>query len=398
MGGALEGVKVLDLTNWIAGPFGTMLLGDLGADIIKVEAPAGDGLRALGPPFQNGQSHFFMGTNRNKRDIVIDIKTSEGLSVVRELAHRCDVLVQNMRPGAAEVYGLGYDVLRTHNSALIYVTNTGYGNRGPLKDMPGFDLVMQGLGGVMYRGDEHPEVYRYFPPADMATGMLIAYAVCAALFHRQRTGAGQLIDTSLFATMLTLQSGILFFGEHQPPYTIHELAPYIPTYRAYYDSEGAYFTVAALSEEQWRRLCDVVGLPDVAADDQFDSLENRYNNADELIPLLQGKFAEHPRSYWIAALNEQQIPSGPVYSHDDLRREPHVQEMDLLPRLHHPVAGEIQCVGLPVTFHGTPASIRSASPMPGQHSSDILQELGYTPEKIQSLYRTGAVQQLQNSE
>lgn len=398
MGGALEGVKVLDLTNWIAGPFGTMLLGDLGADIIKVEAPAGDGLRALGPPFQNGQSHFFMGTNRNKRDIVIDIKTSEGLSVVRELAHCCDVLVQNMRPGAAEVYGLGYDVLRTHNSGLIYVTNTGYGNRGPLKDMPGFDLVMQGLGGVMYRGDEHPEVYRYFPPADMATGMLIAYAVCAALFHRQRTGAGQLIDTSLFATMLTLQSGILFFGEHQPPYTIHELAPYIPTYRAYYDSEGAYFTVAALSEEQWRRLCDVVGLPDVAADDQFDSLENRYNNADELIPLLQGKFAERPRSYWIAALNEQQIPSGPVYSHDDLRREPHVQEMDLLPRLHHPVAGEIQCVGLPVTFHGTPASIRSASPMPGQHSSDILQELGYTPEKIQSLYRTGAVQQLQDNE
>jgi crotonobetainyl-CoA:carnitine CoA-transferase CaiB-like acyl-CoA transferase len=395
MSGALEGIIVLDLSNWIAGPFGTTLLGDLGADIIKVEAPAGDGCRALGPPFQKGETHFFMGINRNKRDIVIDLKTPPGQEVARTIAQQCDVLVQNMRPGMAEQYGLGYDTLRAVNPRLIYLTNTGYGNRGPLKDMPGFDLIMQGIGGVMYRGEEHPQVYRYFPPADMATGMLIAYAVCAALYHRERTGQGQLIDTALFATMLTLQSGILFFGADPPPFAIHDVAPYIPTYRAYLDSEGHYFTVAALSEEQWRRLCQVAGAAELGTDARFDSLHKRVNNAEQLIPLLQSKFAARPRAHWIAALNAQQIPSGPVYSHEDLRREPHVQEMHLLPTMHHPVAGAIQSVGLPVVFHGSPASIRMPPPLLGQHTEDILRQYGYSAEKIQELTTLGAVQQWQ---
>lgn len=393
MTGALHGITIVDLSNWIAGPFGTMLLGDLGAEVIKIESPAGDGCRALGPPFQQGEAHFFMGVNRNKRDIIVDLKTVAGQDVVRDLAQRCDVLVQNMRPGVAESYGLGYEALRTSNPRLIYVTNTGYGTRGPLKDMPGFDLVMQSIGGVMYRGEEQPEVYRYFPPADMATGMLIAYAVCAALYHRTQTGVGQLVDTSLFGTMLALQSGILFFGAEPPPFTVHEIAPYIPTYRAFRDAEGQYFTVAALSEEQWRRLCTVVGLTALGTDERFDSLLKRLNAAEELIPLLQSKFGEQPRTHWVAALNAQSIPSGPVYAHADLRRELHVHEMQLLPRLHHPVAGEIQMVGLPVVFHGTPASIQRPPPMHGQHTEEILHELGYTEEKIQTLQRTGAVKQ-----
>jgi crotonobetainyl-CoA:carnitine CoA-transferase CaiB-like acyl-CoA transferase len=397
MSGALDDVKILDLTNWVAGPFGTMLLGDLGADIIKVESPAGDGCRALGPPFQKGEAHYFMGTNRNKRDIVIDLTTAEGQAIVQDLAQQCDVLVQNMRPGAAERYGLGYETLRSRNPRLIYVTNTGYGNRGPLKDMPGFDLVMQGIGGVMYREDRHPELYPYFPPADMATGMLIAYAVCAALYHRQRTGEGQLIDTSLFATILCLQACYLFFGEEPPPYSLCEITPYIPTYRAYRDAEGQYFTVAALSEEQWRRLCSIVGLEDLGTDERFDSLYKRINNAEELIPLLQSKFDEHPRAHWIAVLNEQQIPSGPVYSHQDLRQEPHVHEMNLLPTMQHPIAGTIQSVGLPVVFHGSPASIRMPAPVHGQHTEAILREVGYSDEKIQALKRAGVVQQWHNS-
>jgi len=151
MPGALEGVKILDLSNWIAGPFGTMLLGNLGADVIKVESPSGDGCRPLGPPFQQGESHFFMGINRNKRDIIIDLKTADGQAIVRDLVAWCDVLVQNMRPGAAETYGFGYETLREDHPGLIYVTNTGYGPHGPLKDMPGFDMVMQGIGGVMHR-------------------------------------------------------------------------------------------------------------------------------------------------------------------------------------------------------------------------------------------------------
>ena len=395
MSGALDGITVLDLSNWLAGPFGTTLLGDLGADIIKVESPAGDGARALGPPFQKGEAHFFMGINRNKRDMIIDLKTPQGQEVARTIARQCDVLVQNMRPGVAESYGLGYETLHQHNPRLIYVTNTGYGNRGPLKDMPGFDLIMQGIGGAMYRGDEQPEVYRYFPPADMATGMLIAYAVCAALYHRERTGQGQLIDTALFATMLSLQSGLLFFGEDPPPFVIHEVVPYIPTYRAYRDAEGKYFTVAALSEDQWRRLCQVVGVADLGTDPRFDSLLKRVNNAAELIPLLQGKFAAHPRQYWITALNAQHIPSGPVYSHEDLRREPHVQEMNLLPTIHHPLAGATQAVGLPVVFHGSPASIRQPAPLHGQHTEDILRQYGYSEAQIAELKSTGAVRQWQ---
>jgi crotonobetainyl-CoA:carnitine CoA-transferase CaiB-like acyl-CoA transferase len=395
MSGALTGITVLDLSNWIAGPFGTTLLGDLGADIIKVESPEGDGCRALGPPFQKGETHFFMGINRNKRNLILDLKTAPGQEVARTIARRCDVLVQNMRPGVAERYGLGYDTLRSENPRLIYLTNTAYGSRGPLKDMPGFDLIMQGIGGVMHRGDEQPEVYRYFPPADMATGMLIAYAVCAALYHRERTGKGQLIDTALFATMLCLQSGILFFGEDPPPFVIHEIAPYIPTYRAYRDSEGQFFTVAALSEEQWRRLCRVADVPDIGTDPRFDSLHKRVNNAEELIPLLQHKFAQYPRQHWITAMNEQQIPSGPVYSHDDLRQEAHVQEMHLLPTMQHPVAGAIQFAGLPVVFHDSPASIRLPSPMHGQHTEDILREYGYSEEKIQELKTLGAVRQWQ---
>lgn len=398
MGGALDGITVLDLSNWIAGPFGTTLLGDLGADIIKVEPPDGDGCRALGPPFQKGETHFFMGLNRNKRGIVVDLKMPEGREIVRDLARQCDVLVQNMRPGAAEQYGLGYDALRSENRRLIYVTNTGYGNRGPLKDMPAFDMVMQGIGGVMYREGEQPEVYRYFAPADMATGMMIAYAVCAALYHREQTGEGQMIDTALFATMLALQSGILFFGEEQPAYAINEIVPYMPTYRAYRDSEGQYFTVAVLSEEQWRRLCNVIDLPELGQDHRFNNMEKRINNAEELIPLIQSKFDGRTRAEWIAALNEQQIPSGPVYSHEELRREPHVHEMDLLPTQHHPVAGKIQIVGLPVVFHGSPASIRRPAPTHGQHSEEILHQHGYSPARIEALKNTGAIQQWQDAQ
>ena len=393
MGGALDGIKILDLSNWIAGPFGATLLGDLGADVIKVEAPAGDGCRGLGPPFQNGETHFYMGINRNKRDIIVDLKTPAGQEIVQELARHCDVLVQNMRPGVAEGYGLGYDTLRANNPRLIYVTNTGFGKRGPFKDMSGFDLIMQGVGGVMYRGDEQPEFYRYFPPADMATGMLIAYAVCAALYHRERSGQGQLIDTALFATILCLQSGILFFGQEPPPFVIHEVAPYIPTYRAYRDADGLYFTVAALSEEQWRRLCQAVGLVELSTDARFDSLHKRLNNAETLIPLLQSKFAEQPRSHWIAVLHAQQIPTGPVFSHADLRHAPQVQEMDLLPTMQHPVAGPIQTVGLPVEFHGSPASIRLPAPLHGQHTEEILRELGYTADKIQALQNAQVVRQ-----
>jgi crotonobetainyl-CoA:carnitine CoA-transferase CaiB-like acyl-CoA transferase len=395
MAGALDGVKILDLSNWIAGPFGTTLLGDLGADIIKVEAPTGDGCRALGPPFQQGETHFFMGLNRNKRDIVVDLKTAAGQEVVRDLARQCDVLVQNLRPGVAEGSGLGYETLSADNPRLIYVTNSGYGSRGPLKDMPAFDLIMQGIGGVMHRGAEQPEFYRYFPPADMATGMLIAYAVCAALYHRERTGQGQRIDTALFATILSLQSGILFFGEEPAPFAIHEIAPYVPTYRAYRDAEGQYFTVAALSEEQWRRLCQVAGLPELPADDRFDSMTNRINDADTLIALLQSQFAEQPRAHWIATLNAHHIPAGPVYSHADLRQEPHVHDMQLLPTLQHPVAGAIQTVGLPVVLHTTPASIRRPAPLHGEHTTAVLRELGYSAEKIQALQQSGAVRQWQ---
>jgi formyl-CoA transferase/CoA:oxalate CoA-transferase len=397
MPGALDGVKIVDLSNWIAGPFGTMLLGDLGADIIKVESPSGDGCRALGPPFQKGESHFFMGVNRNKRGIIVDLKTPEGQDVVRGLVRQCDVVVQNMRPGMVEQYGLGYDTLRAQQPGLIYVTNTGYGRRGPLKDMAGFDLVMQGIGGVMQRGEQHPEFYRYFPPADMATGMLIAYAVCAALYHRARTGSGQLIDTSLFGTMLALQSGILFFGEAPPPFAVHEIAPYIPTYRAYGDANGQYFTVAALSEEQWQRLCWVVGEEALGTDERFNNLEKRVNNADVLIPMLQRKFAEHPRAHWIAALNAEHIPSGPVYTHDDLRCEPHVAAMDLLPSVHHPVAGKTQMAGLPVVFHASPASIRLPAPTHGQHTEEILRHLGYTEDQVRRLQASGAVHQWQAS-
>ena len=377
MPGALDGIKILDLSNWIAGPFGTMLLGDLGADVIKVEAPAGDGLRALGPPFQQGEAH------------------EGGREVVRDLARQCDVLVQNMRPGAAEEYGLGYKTLRSELPGLIYVTNTGYGPHGPLKDMPGFDLVMQGIGGVMHRGDEQPEVYRYFPPADMATGMLIAYAVSAALYHRERTGHGQLIDTSLFGAMLALQSGILFFGEEPPPFVIHDIVPYIPTYRAYRDADGKYFTIAALSEEQWKRLCRVIDEEALGNDENFNNLEKRLNHAEELIPLLQRKFAECPRAHWVTALNAEQIPSGPVYTHEDLRHEPHVEEMNLLPTVQHPIAGKTRMVGSPVVFHGTPASIRMPAPTHGQHTEEILRELGYTDDQIQRLQHAGAVKQWQ---
>jgi crotonobetainyl-CoA:carnitine CoA-transferase CaiB-like acyl-CoA transferase len=293
----------------------------------------------------------------------------------------------------AERYGLGYATLCAENPRLVYVTNTGFGTRGPFKDLPGFDLIMQGIGGVMHRGEQHPEFYRYFPPADMATGMLIAYAVGAALYHRERTGQGQLIDTALFATILCLQSGILFFGQEPAPFAIHEIAPYIPTYRAYRDADGQYFTVAALSEEQWRRLCQVAGLAELSTDGRFDSLHQRLNNAEALIPLLQSKFAEQPRAHWITAMNAQQIPAGPVYSHTDLRHEPQVQEMNLLPTMQHPVAGPIQTVGLPVEFHGSPASMRLPAPLHGQHTVAILQELGYTEDKIQALQEAQVVRQ-----
>ena len=384
----------------MAGPFCTMLLGDMGADVIKIEKPdGGDDVRRSGPPFVAGESATFLNIGRNKRSVVIDMKQTEGTEIVRNMARDADILVQNLRPGRLEGFGLGYEDVRAVNPAIVYATITGFGRTGPYKDKPGFDLMAQGYSGIMgvtgHPGQ--PPVKVSVPITDLNAGLFTAYGILAAYVNRLKTGKGQHVDSSLMeaGVAYTIWESAIYFTSGRlpgPNGSAHQIsAPYqaLPT------SDG-YITVGGANQRNWERLCRAIGRAELITDPRFEVNAGRMANRPALEATLGETLKTQPMAHWLSILEAAGVPCGPIYDISQVYADPQVVARDMVVEVEHPTAGTIRNVGIPVKFSETPGNIRRPPPLFGEHTAEVLAEFGYTTGEIDTLRDRGIVKTLQD--
>ena len=368
----LDGVRVVDLTSYIAGSYSAMMLADLGAAVLKVESLEGDSFREL---------PGFFGWNRGKRSIALNLKTPEGRQIVERLAREGDVLMENWRPGVADRLGVGHAHLLELNPKLIYCSVTAFGSTGPYVDRPGFDPLLQAMGGLMtLQGFGGAPQYLRTAPTDYYTAAIAAQAVLAALFVRQRTGRGQRIETSLLRGVLALQSGIAIDYPGKPT-----LMRENPTYRLYQGSDGQWFFVACGNQSFWVKLCTALGMQDFADDPRFASWLLRIQNSEALLPIIEKRFGEKPRAEWLEVLAAHDIPAAPVKTIQEFMNDPAVQHHDMVHEYDHPDVGRLRLMGQPLAFAGTPTRDPGPPPTLGQHTDEVLRELGYDATAVHDL-------------
>ena len=368
----LDGIRVVDLTSYIAGSYGAMMLADLGADVVKVESLEGDSFREL---------PGFFGWNRGKRSIALNLKTSEGREIVERLAHDADVLMENWRPGVADRLGVGHERMCALNPRLIYCSVSAFGSTGPYADRPGFDPILQALGGLMtLQGFGGPPKYLRTAPTDYYTAALGAQAVLAALFARERTGRGQRIETSLLRGVMALQSGIAVEYPGKPT-----LIRENPTYRLYQGGDGAWFFLACGNQAFWSKLCTAMGMEEFRDDPRFGSWMLRLKNSEALLPILEKRFAEKPAAEWLTILAAHDIPAGPVKSVQEFMDDPAVRHHEMVREYDHPEVGRLRVMGHPLVFEDTPTRDPGPPPLLGQHTDAILGEAGYDAAAIADL-------------
>ena len=376
----LQGIRVLDLSRVLAGPYCTMVLGDLGADVIKVEPPEGDETRGWGPPFAGGESAYYLCVNRNKRGIVINLKTDEGKKVLRDLALRSDVLVENFRPGTLNKFGLDYETLHELNPKLIYCSITGFGQTGSMKDKPGYDFMIQALGGLMsITGEPEGEPMKTgVAVVDLFAGQNAIIAILAALQARTLTGRGQQLDISLFDSQLgwlaNVASNYLISGK-LPKRHGNAHANIVP-YQSFQANDG-WFAIAVGNDRQFARLCEMLGKPEIAVDEKFATNSARVQNRAEIISLLASVFKTASVSEWLSKLDGAEIPCGPIQNFEQVFSMPTVKEREMLVKMDHPTIGEIPLVGSPLKMSDTPVEYRLHPPLMGEHTDQVLRELGY---------------------
>ncbi len=391
----LENIKVLDLSRALAGPYCTLMLADMGADVLKIEQPGrGDDTRGWGPPFVNGESAYFLSVNRNKKSLTLNLKEEEGKKIFYSLSETADVIVENFRPGTTEKLGVSYEDIRNLSERIVYCSISGFGQSGPYKLRPGYDLILQGMGGLMtMTGEEkRPPVKIGVAITDIAAGMFAAYGILAALYTREKTGKGQYVDISMLdcqVSWLTYQAGN-FFATGVSPKRLGSAHPTIVPYQAF-ETKSGYINVAVGSEKLWQNFCSAVGHEELTDDPKYKTNRDRVENRKELISLLQKIFSEKPTEEWLKAFHERGVPAGPIYTFDQIFSDPQVLHRNMLVEMDHPVAGEIKQTGVPVKLSETPGSIELPPPLLGEHTEEILRRLNYTDSETKVLREKGVI-------
>ena len=399
---ALAGVRVLDLTRVLAGPWCTQVLADLGADVIKVERPGnGDDTRGWGPPFlqdadgnDTTESAYYLCANRNKRSLTVDIATEEGQAVIRRLAMESDVLVENFKVGDMARYRLDAATLRAANPRLVYCSITGFGQDGPYAQRAGYDFAVQGLGGLMSitgAADGEPQKVGV-AVADLFTGMYATVAILAALRHRDATGEGQVIDMALLDAQVAMLANLgshYLVGGDMPPRQGNAHANIVP-YQVFAVADG-HIIVAVGNDRQFARLCQLLGESALADDERFATNAGRVRHRDVLVPMLQSAFVSRDRQTWLTVLEAAGIPSGPVNDIADVFADPQVRARGMVEHVAHPEAGTVPLVASPLKLSATPVDLRHAPPLLGQHTDGVLREAGYDDAEIAALRALGAI-------
>jgi crotonobetainyl-CoA:carnitine CoA-transferase CaiB-like acyl-CoA transferase len=395
--GPLEGLKVVELSHIMAGPACSMLLADMGADVIKVEKiPGGDDARRMLPPKVAEESAAFLIMNRNKRGIALNLKTDEGRGVLFRLLKDADVLIENYRRGTMEKMGFGYDVLRELNPKLIYCSISGFGRTGPYADRGGFDLVAQGMSGLMSITGERaggPPMKSGAPLTDITAGILACVGILAALHAREYSGKGQMVDTSLFEAGIThtYWHSAICFATGQAPGPMGSAHPLNAPYQAFPASDG-WITVGAANQENWLRLLQALEAPELGGDPRFENNAQRMGNLPALVEALTPLFQRRTVAEWLRRLEAAGVPAGPVLDIAQMHADPQALAREMIVETTHPRAGQVKAIGLPIKFSETPGSVRSAAPVFGQHTAEVLREHGFSDSEIDHMAAQGAIE------
>ena len=386
----LKGYRVLDLSRILAGPYCTMILGDQGAQVIKVERPgSGDDTRTWGPPFSGGESAYYLCCTRNKKSIVVDLKKQAGLNLVRELAMKSDVLVENFTPGLTKKFGLDYEALHRINPKLVYASITAYGQDGPYRDRPGYDMVLSAVGGLMFiTGEKDGNPCKVgVAITDVLTGVYASGAITSALLWRERSGRGQHLDISLLDVQVSglanIASNYLVANKEASRWgTAHES---IIPYQVFHTKDRP-IAIAVANQKLWVNFCKVVGQDDWIDDPRFESNPKRVENRDALLPLINDLLAQKTCDEWMELLVDAAIPCGPVNNMEHLFADPQVKHRNMIAEVPHPTIDNLKLTGIPIKYSETPGVIRYHPPLLGEHTDQILSEvLGYSPDKIEVL-------------
>jgi crotonobetainyl-CoA:carnitine CoA-transferase CaiB-like acyl-CoA transferase len=397
----LTGIRVLDLTRVLAGPWCTQNLADLGAEVVKIERPgAGDDTRAWGPPYlkdQDGndttEAAYYLSANRNKQSVALDIATPRGAELVRELARQSDILVENFKVGGLRKYGLDYESLSKENPGLIYCSITGFGQTGPYATRPGYDFMIQGMGGLMSITGERDDAPGGGPQkagvavADLMTGMYSTVGILAALHERGRSGLGQHIDMALLDCQVAMMANqnLNYMTSGKAPRRAGNAHQNLVPYQVFAVSDG-HMIVAVGNDSQFRAYCRVIGMPELSEDARFNTNPKRVLNREELVPLLVARMAQGERDHWLAELERAGVPAGPINTLDQVYEDPQVVFRQMKRELPHPVAGTVPMAGSPLRLSGSPVEYRHAPPMLGEHTAQVLRDrLGLSDADIEAL-------------
>ena len=387
---ALEGIRVLDLTRALAGPFCTLMLGDYGADVIKIEIPgAGDDTRHWGPPFIGDESAYFLSINRNKRSLTLNFKEEKAREIFLKLVESSDVVVENFTPGVMGRFGLEYETVKRANPGIIYCSISGFGQDGPYQSRPAYDQIMQGISGLMsITGDPEGEPEKIgVAVTDIGAGMWAAFAVMSALYRREQDGQGQYIDISMLdaqVAWLTYQAGY-YFAYGRAPQRLGKAHPTLVPYQAFMAKDGKYFNVAVGSERLWERFCQAVKREDLKDHPDYATNGVRVENRAALAPLLQEYFLTREADEWVADLQANSVPAGPINDLADVFSDPQVLHRDMFLEIPHPTLGSVKQTGLPIKFSRTPGGLDRHPPLLGEHNRAILSDLGYSDSEVDDL-------------